>query len=153
MRLPHIKKNKNIVIGFLVVVILLFLGGLFIFLYIGSTERNYIIELRDDGFYPKELVINKGDIVTFKTNRDSLFWPASNLHPFHTVYPEFDSNEPIQPNGKWSFRFDKEGQWKYHDHLNSAFIATIIVEDGKKVTDCVRLSQLAIKNAKPSGAK
>ncbi len=94
------------------------------------------VELRENGFYPKELTIAKGDIVQFTTTRDKPFWPASNLHPTHTIYSEFDPREPIEPGRSWSFRFDRVGRWQYHDHLFANYTGKITVVDqedrGKK---------------------
>ncbi|MCH7883373.1 hypothetical protein IIA95_03080 [Patescibacteria group bacterium] len=89
----------------------------------------YIIELGDDGFYPQEITIRRGDVVSFVATRDGYFWPASNFHPIHTIYPEFDPKEPIEPSGKWNFRFNKIGEWGYHDHLAPYFTGKIIVTE------------------------
>jgi len=94
----------------------------------------YTIELREEGFYPEELRIQKGDTVIFSTTRGAPFWPASNLHPSHTIYPEFDPKEPIDPGKAWSFRFNKVGNWKYHDHLAPLFRGEIMVSE--KVSTC-----------------
>ncbi|MCH7883378.1 hypothetical protein IIA95_03105 [Patescibacteria group bacterium] len=91
------------------------------------SSGNPVIELREDGFYPKKITIREGETITFKTTRDIYFWPASNLHPTHTLYPEFDPAEPISPDKKWGFQFDQVGIWEYHDHLTPYFKGTIIV--------------------------
>ena len=111
-----------------------------------ESSNEYIVELREDGFYPEELEINKGDTVKFITTRGKFFWPAANTHPSHAIYPEFDSGEIISPEDSWSFRFEKSGSWKYHDHLNSAFVGTLIVidksEGSNSSTDCDNLDAL-----------
>jgi len=89
--------------------------------------QTHFVNLGEDGFEPKELIIHKGDTVVFSTTRGEYFWQASNLHPIHELYPEFDSGDPIAPGDSWSFRFDKIGTWRYHDHLYPVFLATIIV--------------------------
>ena len=101
------------------------------FFFIGDKGEEHTVVLRKDGFYPPELTIQKGDVVTFSTNLDKMFWPASNLHPTHTVYSEFDPKEPIQIGDNWSFVFKEAGNWEFHDHLNSGYIGTIIVFDDK----------------------
>ena len=88
----------------------------------------HTIELKEGGFLPKELTIQKGDTVEF-VSKNRTFWPASNIHPSHTIYSEFDPKEPIRAGEGWSFRFDKPGEWKYHDHLAPYFTGKIIVED------------------------
>lgn len=89
----------------------------------------YTVVLHEDGFFPEELTIQRGDTVIFKTERDKEFWPASDLHPTHGIYPEFDPKEPIPPGQSWSFRFNKAGAWSYHDHLNSLHTGVVVVED------------------------
>ncbi|MBX9765383.1 cupredoxin domain-containing protein [Patescibacteria group bacterium] len=92
-------------------------------------EGAVVVTLGKDGFSPDELSIKAGDTVTFKTVTGELFWPASNLHPSHLVYPEFDPTEPIQPNAVWSFTFTKPGEWKYHDHLAPYYTGVITVTE------------------------
>ena len=96
-----------------------------------STEgkEGVVITLTDKGFQPSEVSIKKGETVTFKTTAGELFWPASNLHPSHLLYPEFDPKEPIQPDASWSFTFETAGVWKFHDHLAPYFTGTITVTE------------------------
>lgn len=89
----------------------------------------HAMELREEGFTPAKLTIRKGDSVTFRTALDKPFWPASDLHPTHEIYPEFDPREPVQPGSSWTFRFDKIGEWKMHDHLFPYYRAQIIVRE------------------------
>ena len=100
------------------------------------SSGNPVIELREDGFYPKKITIREGETITFKTTRDTYFWPASNLHPTHTLYPEFDPAEPISPNKKWGFQFDQVGIWEYHDHIDpdARGIIYVINKDSLRLT-------------------
>lgn len=91
----------------------------------GATQ---IIVLKENGFVPQEITINKGDTIQFKTEQGKQFWPASDLHPTHGIYPEFDPQEPIEPDKTWSFTFNKSGIWRYHDHLSPFYRATITVK-------------------------
>lgn len=109
------------------------------------SEYAHTVELRDDGFYPNELTIQKGETVTFSTTKDNFFWPASNSHPTHTIYPEFDPKEPIASDKEWSFKFDKPGTWRYHDHVRASAIGKIIVigKNREEVyMDCQNLDKL-----------
>lgn len=90
------------------------------------------VELRKDGFYPEEIQIKKRATVKFTNKTGDSFWPASNTHPTHTIYPEFDPKQPIQPNSSWSFTFNNSGSWRYHDHLNPNYTGVITVLDGNK---------------------
>ena len=84
--------------------------------------------LSDHGFVPDELFIGKGETVTFRAEIERQFWPASNLHPDHSIYPEFDPQRPLQPQEEWSFVFERPGTWRFHDHLRSYYTGTIYVE-------------------------
>ena len=92
-------------------------------------EGATVVTLTKDGYVPRELTVEKGTVVAFVSENGALFWPASNLHPSHGIYPEFDPKAPIQPNDAWSFTFDTAGEWKYHDHLAPYFIGVITVTE------------------------
>lgn len=87
------------------------------------------IRLTANGFVPAESTIKAGETVTFVTDLGKQFWPASNLHPTHLLYPEFDPKQPIAPNASWSFTFTKAGSWKFHDHLAPYYTGTINVSE------------------------
>ena len=95
----------------------------------GMAPDILVTEVSYDGkaFSPSTVNIKVGDIVIFKNNSDSPFWPASGPHPTHTNYPEFDAKQAIAPGGKYQFKFEKEGSWKYHDHYNPTAFGTINV--------------------------
>lgn len=97
---------------------------------VASSQGNetHTVTITDDGFEPENLTIQQGDTVEFSTERDKPFWPASNLHPTHTINPEFDPKEPVQPDSTWSHTFTKKGEWGMHDHLAPYFTGEIIVE-------------------------
>lgn len=96
-----------------------------------NTPPVSTVELRENGFYPPVLTVAPGDTVTFTTTRGQQFWPASNLHPTHTLYPEFDPREPVAPDASWSFTFKKAGTWEYHDHLAPIYRGAVEVGEEK----------------------
>mgnify|MGYP000190311201 CR=1 FL=1 len=69
------------------------------------------------GFKPDELAVVKGTTVRFINNDTKQRWPASDIHPTHDLYPEFDPKSPVETSASWQFTFEKVGEWKYHDHL------------------------------------
>lgn len=93
----------------------------------GANLSEVVAELTEEGFVPKNLNVLKGQKVTFKTTRGKEFWPASDLHPTHGIYPEFDPQRPIPPDQSWTFQFNKIGEWRYHDHLYPHYRGTIKV--------------------------
>lgn len=82
-----------------------------------------------DRFEPETLEIRKDTKVIFKNQDTVARWPASNLHPTHGIYPEFDPQEPVNPGSEWSFVFDKAGSWRYHDHLMPSIRGIIVVTE------------------------
>jgi plastocyanin len=101
-----------------------------------------VITYTDSGYSPSVLYVKVGDIVTFKNESSKSMWPASADHPSHRVYsgtslsehcPDpagnaFDACTGFLPGSSWSFKFNKAGTWKYHDHLNPSATGTIVVE-------------------------
>ncbi len=94
-----------------------------------QTGDTVTVILTEDGFQPEKITVRKATIVTFRSETGEFFWPASNLHPSHEIYSEFDPKEPIAIDKTWSFRFDKAGEWKYHDHIAPYYTGTITVID------------------------
>ena len=91
------------------------------------------ILMTNNGFEPKEIHINSGETVEFINQDDANRWPASNFHPTHILYSEFDPQKGIAPGDSWKFRFEKAGTWRMHDHLSPHMTGTIVVlEDPNK---------------------
>lgn len=115
-----------------------------------GVKHKYKINLTKDGFIPQNLTVQKGDEVEFTTNRTNVFWPASNLHPTHLIYPEFDAKKPIESNESWSFTFNKVGNWRFHDHLAPLYTGVINVSGGNgqveqnNLTACIKIDSLDI---------
>lgn len=109
-----------------------------------SEISGNVIEITSSGFTPSELTISRGDTVTFINKDAEEHWPASAVHPTHTVYPGsgitkcfdgktdkstlFDSCGGLAQEERWSFTFNEIGTWKYHDHINSGLFGTIVVK-------------------------
>lgn len=107
-------------------------------------SKNFVVTLYQNKFSPDYLTINKYDSVTFVNSSNRDFWPASNLHPSHKLYSEFDPKRSISPNKSWTFRFEKSGVHQFHDHLAPDLTGTIVVLDEKgliKDVDCNRDKQ------------
>ena len=79
-----------------------------------------VVKIDYDGskFTPSAVNIKVNDWVFFKNNSSSNFQPASNPHPTHTDYPEFDARPGVTAGGTYKFQFTKAGSWGFHDHLN-----------------------------------
>ncbi len=86
------------------------------------------IVLTEKGFTPRDFTVSRGPAVVFTTTRGNQFWPASNEHPSHDLYSEFDPKHPIDADASWSFVFDRSGEWGFHDHIRSYFTGRVYVE-------------------------
>lgn len=93
-----------------------------------NTNSTFDIAYTNNCFSPANITIKKGDTVRFKNNSNSRdMWPATNKHPQHDEYSEFDSKQGIGSGGTYSFTFTKTGSWGYHDHLKPNCGGTITV--------------------------
>ena len=79
-------------------------------------------------FVPKRVEVKVGDAVTFVNEADKSFWPASNIHPTHQIYPEFDAKGPMPPGEVWTFTFEEAGFWRYHNHADPSVGGIAVVE-------------------------
>lgn len=83
--------------------------------------ETHVISYTSEGYSPQDITINTGDTVRFENNSSTNFWPASNNHPVHNDYSEFDPRSPVGPGDSYSFTFERGGEWGYHDHLRPSF--------------------------------
>jgi plastocyanin len=114
-------------------------GASAVYFAVQKNPSGNVIVFDGNTFSPAQLTIAHGDTVVFSNKSDEPFWPASNLHPSHLVYGEFDPKKPVEAGGSWSFTFTKDGEWGYHDHIKSTIKGTITVlaKDGEAVAvDC-----------------
>lgn len=97
-----------------------------------KQDDGYRIMRTDDGFSPNALVIPLGETVTFVSGgRPS--WPASNIHPTHEIYADFDPKRALESGEEWSFTFAREGRFRFHDHLAANAGGFIEVLDARTV--------------------
>ncbi|MBI2108577.1 MAG: hypothetical protein HYT93_00145 [Parcubacteria group bacterium] len=128
-------KIKKYLFGLFIIIPIVGLSGYHA--YQKSTPANVIFSeigtygatLTEQGFMPKEITIPIGSTIVFSTTLDKFFWPASNFHPSHAIYPEFDAKNPVPSGESWKFQFKEAGTWEYHDHLSPYFGGTIRVTD------------------------
>lgn len=93
------------------------------------VSSDTIIRITKEGFVPSELTIKKGARVVWVNESGNFVWPASDLHPTHQVYPEFDPLEPIKTGEAWPMVFEKVGKWNFHDHLKPSWRGALYVVD------------------------
>lgn len=79
-------------------------------------------------FAPRAVTIRQGDTVVFENRDGKARWPASNIHPTHHIYPDFDPRAAVPPGGTWGFTFARVGVWNFHDHLDPDVAGSVVVE-------------------------
>ncbi len=83
----------------------------------------------NEGFSPDVLRIKKGTAVSFHNTSGDDLWVASNPHPTHTGYLNFDAKEAMGSGEMYIFTFNRIGTFSYHNHLSPSKQGTIIVEE------------------------
>jgi plastocyanin len=75
------------------------------------------ITMSESGFSPATINVATGAVVTFVNNGQAAHWPASDVHPTHTILPDFDAKRGLATGESYSYTFTKVGTWRCHDHL------------------------------------
>lgn len=100
--------------------VLLKVGIILFFLNLSTIvfahSQTAVIEMTEGGFKPSEATLDSSSAVIFINKDTKPHWPASDIHPTHDIYPEFDPKKRIEPGESWAFRL-KPGEWRFHDHL------------------------------------
>lgn len=110
--------------------VVLFAGAGFLYLFPGEQPQTAaaVIIMKDLKYSETEIAIKQGETIEFINSGESgeEYWPASNIHPSHGIYPEFDSQQPVKAGESWSFKFDRIGSWRFHDHIHFKEIKGVI---------------------------
>ncbi len=93
-----------------------------------EVKADFIIKITDEGYIPNNITIKKGQSIAWINESSDWKLPASDVHPTHTIYPEFDPKQPFEIGKAWVFTFNKVGEWDFHDHLIPRMKGTIKVE-------------------------
>ncbi len=106
------------------------------------SSNEAVIEITAAGFEPATVTIVKGGTATFVNLDAAQHWPASVVHPTHTVYPGsdiqkcfsgeqpgFDACRGLDEGESYSFVFDEVGTWGFHDHLQPSKKGTVVVTE------------------------
>lgn len=86
------------------------------------------VQIDETGFHPQTVTIASGTTVTFVNNGQAAHWPASDVHPTHTVLPGFDSKRGLETGETYEFTFTQKGTWSMHDHLFPTHTGSIVVQ-------------------------
>jgi len=94
-----------------------------------AAVSDYEISYTNAGFTPGTLEVPLGARVTFQNHSDIPLWAASDPHPTHTDYPEFDAQKDYLPGQAYTFQFTKSGTFGFHNHERSLDRGIIRVTD------------------------
>lgn len=93
----------------------------------------------DDGYVPNEVTVKKGEAVRWINRSSRDMWPASAVHPTHSLYPEksdtdclgssFDACEYLPPDSRWEYTFQEVGDWRFHDHIRPSKTGIVHVDE------------------------
>ena len=94
---------------------------------LAHSGKTHTVEISEDSFSPDFLEIVAGDSIEFVNTGELDRWPASNVHPTHELYSDFDARRPILPGQSWTFTFFETGLWGFHDHSNPQNVGQVMV--------------------------
>lgn len=103
-----------------------------------SEEENVtMVYYTDAGFVPEEVEVKKGDEVRWVDESSNPMWVAVDRHPVHSEYDDTrldehcpgDSFDQCEAGDVYSFTFEKEGEWSYHNHNNARHTGMVTVEE------------------------
>lgn len=86
-----------------------------------------LITYTDDGFVPDTYIAGIGASLTVQNDSTSDLDFESNNHPTHTKNSELNVGT-VKAGENKTVKLTKEGEWGFHNHLNSAHTGTITVE-------------------------
>jgi len=108
----------------------------------GPSSSVVRISYTDAGYVPSTITIQRGDTVQFTNESSRKNWPASIVHPTHTVYPGsglqkcsgseastiFDACAAHDAGQIYEFTFNEVGEWGFHNHVRSPHFGRITVK-------------------------
>jgi plastocyanin len=110
-----------------------------------NPENMTRIEFTGSGFEPADVTVEAGETVVWVNEAGSAtMWIGSDRHPTHTDYSGTTLNEHCQSGDqnsaafdqcstgdRFSFTFEKTGEWGYHNHRPYVQGGTVTVVENK----------------------
>lgn len=105
----------------------------------GGAPSEVTVTYSASGFSPASVTIKQGTKVTFTSTDGSAMWVGVDDHPTHTKYTGTTKNEhcasgatsadfdQCTKGSTYSFVFDKEGTWGYHNHVQASATGVVVV--------------------------
>jgi len=96
----------------------------------GNLVNAVEVTYTSSGFSPAKITVKKGQTVKFINRSGSPMSVASDPHPTHTIYPEFDQYKTtFKGKTEFDFVFGKVGTWGYHNHAKPTDTGTVVVTE------------------------
>jgi len=113
-------------------------GGTDVSVDVNTQGYDALMAWTDSGYNPQTLTIKRGQTVRFVNQGTGDTWPASDIHPTHSLYPQksasdclgssFDACKGLKPGQFYDFKFDTAGTWNCHNHLRANQKCSIVVQ-------------------------
>lgn len=87
-----------------------------------------VIVFNNDGFAQRSYTVKKGQTVTVKNDSTMSLQFSSDDHPAHRDNTELNMTT-LAAGQSGVFTPNKIGTWGFHDHINSQFTGTLVVEE------------------------
>lgn len=119
----------------LVLIFLLIAGvigaGLYFFYlwFYSDTGFDFKVVYTNEGYSPARLEVPLGARVAFVNSADIPMWTASDPHPVHSDYSDFDPKKDYLKGEVYTFQFSKAGTFAFHNHEKSLHRGIIRVVD------------------------
>ena len=92
-----------------------------------KPEIGVKVEYTPTGFSPDTITISLGETVIWENTSSNTGNVSSDPHPVHTDYPPLNLGN-LKSGKSFSLKFDQDGTYHYHNHLNQAQRGTVIVK-------------------------
>lgn len=92
-----------------------------------GSQEEVMVTITASGFEPKTVTVRAGTKIIWTNKSGGNSNISSAIHTTHLIYPALNLGDIVN-GASVSLVFDKEGTYKYHNHLNATQTGTVIVE-------------------------
>lgn len=93
---------------------------------VGSSWATLVYYTKD-GFFPKTVTIQKGELVRFVNHSNLSMRIVSNTYQNAPLYPSLDELKSVGYGKTFDFLFDKAGTWGYHNLNGNALVSGDVI--------------------------
>lgn len=96
---------------------------------IPEPEFEYEVQYTAEGYSPNVLEVEIGSRVAFHNMSDIPMWTASDPHPVHSDFSDFDAQRGYGVGETYIYQFQNVGTFGFHNHMKSLHRGVIRVID------------------------